>query len=150
LIPFPDLQVGTREELLDWSFQHGFGINGRASIDDYFNPYLRKDPVTGELFTEPTPELVSAAEKLYQDYGGVDAAVLQYEDNPLNWDKNPFMDLDSEEQAQTAISSSSNLGRPQMGLFLDAIESDQNLDWNYEPAWLEAKMRLNSLSSQST
>lgn len=46
---------GTREELLFFAEILGFGQGDLPSIDDLFNPYLRKYPFTRKLAPGPTP-----------------------------------------------------------------------------------------------
>ena len=140
----PDIKTGTREELLFWSGAFGFGIAGRPTIDEWFSPYYWENPLTNESSTTPTEELSSAAEHLYQEYGGVELAAWTNDDNPLNfWEDDPITLLEGEERLQMGFALYSIHAKSQFGEFLDALEADRTLYWNYEPAWLEAKMRQN-------
>ncbi len=130
--------------MLFWSGAFGFGIAGRPTIDEWFDPYYWENPVTEETSTGATEELKSAADQLYSSYSGVEAAAWSNIDDPLNfWEDDPITTLEGEERLQVAFVLASIHAKPHFGDFLNALKADPNLFWNYEPAWLEAKMQQN-------
>jgi len=134
-------ETGTREELLYWADLLGFGRAGRPSIDDYFNPYLRKDPITGAISSGPTPGLLAAANMLYGNSARLRMSAQNDRDNPINfWEDDPLTTLSGNARLDMAFFMASSYNRPNLALFLREIRANRSLYWNYEPAWLKAKM----------
>jgi hypothetical protein len=122
----------------------GFGKDGRPTIDEYFNPYLTRDPVTGEYSTEPSPGLMLAAKQLYGGDEGLWKIAQGDFDNPLNfWQEDPLGLLTGDAQADLGATMAIDQGRIASEIFLERIDADPLLSWNYEPAWLATKMAQN-------
>src|SRR3989304_2596155 len=62
-------------------------------------------------------------------------------DNPINfWEDDPLTTLSGNARLDMAFFMASSYNRPNLALFLREIRANRSLYWNYEPAWLKAKM----------
>ena len=139
----PHPEDGTLTELAYWEEQLGFGTDERPSLDQFFDPYHRSQPVTGDEGFGPTDELREAAERIYENEGDLDELVRDNLNNPINyWDEDPITVLEGEARLQMSFVMASTFTKPHIGRFLDIIGADPSLYWNYEPAWVAAQMRL--------
>jgi len=140
-ISIPD--SGTVEELEYYASLIGFGSEGNLSIHEVFNPYLREDPLLpGSILSEP-PE--NADEITLALYGSMHAfeQATQNTDNILNWQSDAMSNLEGEALLEMTWMMAGQSSRHNLALFLDNLGADRSLYWNYEPAWLQAKMEEN-------
>lgn len=137
-------ELVSRDQLLFWAWVHGLYLKGRPDIDDYFNPFFRQNPVTGEVRVVPSQTYMDAVRKLYNREGDLDELVRRYRDNPLNdWEVDPITTLTGEERQEVAMAMIGWEGQTTIMLFLIEMESSTGRNWNYEPAWVYSAMRHN-------
>jgi hypothetical protein len=144
---------GTHETLLYCAELLGFGSDDQPSIDDIFDPYSIDNPLDDVLdpYDVAEPLDASFAEMLQENaeeintalYGSMEnfeQAVIE-ENNPLNYVDDPSSRLEGDVQFDLRLFMIGRaMSRQNLGLFLENIGADPSLDWNYEPAWLQAKM----------
>ena len=144
---------GTHEDLLFYADLIGFGSDGYPTIDEVFDPYYVQNPLDEALdpydvadplddsfliFLQENAEEINTA--LYGSMEHFEHALLE-KNNPLNYVEDPSSNLEGDLKFDLRLFMIGRaMSRQNLGLFLENIGADPSLNWNYEPAWLQAKM----------
>lgn len=126
----------SRQAMLLYAEFLGFGVEEKLHIDDLFDPFCARNAMPYDVDI-----LIGAGEILYNQFGGIDRLSRNYRNNPLNYlDEDPLFLLRDEHRGAMACTMVGSMERMQFKFFLEEIEANPYLIWNYEPVWLAAQI----------